>query len=177
MKSLIRFLSTGDVSNIYQAVSYWPEESLMYVTLIREQLPRPRTTRRLWDISLKLSGGSIERVVPSHAARMLLVSMGMLFVSPVECTRRGCGQRATARCPHCKAGYCGRDCQRLYVSCHFQFSCMREIDPSFYFSDWKEHKMVCRVEMEITPAIRDEAYKLVAGADALARVRAKLHLD
>jgi hypothetical protein len=141
--------------HIYHAVSYGPDRNVLFATLISQQLPRPRTIRRLWDLSLRLSSRGTKDVAWSHAARMILASLEQMYFLPSQCTRRGCEKKATARCPHCKAGYCGRDCQK---------------------PDWKDHKLVCGVKMDMEPAIRDEAYRLIAGDDALAQRRAEMGL-
>jgi hypothetical protein len=141
------------VSDIFQAISYGPERDFSFMSSLRQQLPRPRTIRRLWDLSLKLSSCGIQKVAPSHAARMTLFAMQQLYFLPAECTRRSCEKKSTARCPHCRLGYCSRDCQ---------------------VRDWRDHKMVCNVQMDMDPAVRDETFKLVAGPAELAKVQARV---
>jgi len=141
--------------NIYHAIFFGRERNVLFATLISQQLPRPRTIRRLWDLSLRLSSKGTNNVVWSHAARVIVLSLEQTYFLPSQCTRRGCEKKATARCPHCKAGYCGRDCQK---------------------PDWKDHKLVCGVKMDMEPAIRDEAFRLIAGDAALAQRRAEMGL-
>jgi hypothetical protein len=47
-------------------------------------------------------------------------------------------------------------------------------DLVFSFRDWKDHKMVCGITMDMDPAVRDESYSLIAGPDGLARLRAEM---
>ena len=49
--------------------------------------------------------------------------------------------------------------------------------PSFCSRDWKDHKMVCGVAMDMDPAVRDEAYSVIAGAEGLARIKAELGIS
>lgn len=130
----------GNLAYIYHGISYGPEGNPSLTSLMRQQLPRPRTIRRLWDISLKLSGTGITKVASSHAARVMVMSLEALFNTPNTCARRGCGERSTARCARCRSvSYCNIDCQKR---------------------DWKDHKMVCNIPMEMQPAVRDEAYRM-----------------
>jgi len=130
----------SNLAPIYYGISYGSQEHPWFESLLRQQLPRPRTVRRLWDISLKLSGSEIENVALSHVCRMAVTAMEALFVKPSMCKRRGCEKTSTARCARCGSEYCGIDCQK---------------------QDWKDHKMVCGVTMHIDSAVRDEAVRLM----------------
>jgi hypothetical protein len=131
---------------------------------MRRQLPRPRTVRRFWDLSAKLSGRTVKEVALTHAPRTMLLAIQMHFVLPNTCTRRGCDKRSTARCSRCSLGYCSGDCQRLWVHTWLYLSFYGETD--FFLRDWKDHKMVCGVSMEtVDPAVRDEAFLLMTGPD------------
>lgn len=125
---------------IYRGISYGPEGNPSWKSSIRQQLPRPRTIRRLWDISQQLSGRGIRKVAASHAARTVVMALEKAFTLPDTCKRRGCERKETARCTVCRSGYCGINCQKR---------------------DWKDHKMVCGLTMDIEPAVRDEAARLL----------------
>lgn len=39
--------------------------------------------------------------------------------------------------------------------------CSRKSDLAFFFRDWKEHKMVCGITMEMEQAVSEEVTRLV----------------
>jgi len=127
------------LARIYYGISYGPQDQPWLASLLRQQLPRPRTVRRLWDISLNLSGKEIRKVATSHVCRMAVVAMEACFILPNACKRRGCEKTSTARCVRCRLDYCGIECQKR---------------------DWKDHKMVCGVEMDMDSTVKDEALRL-----------------
>jgi hypothetical protein len=147
-----QIIFTKNLVTIYQGVSYGPDGN-SHASLMSRQLPRPRCSRRLWDMSLKLAHRGTEKVAPSHAARVTIRALEMMFDVPGVCKRRGCENHSTAQCSRCRSGYCGADCQKR---------------------DWREHKMVCGVAMEMNLAVKDEAYKLMAGPEALEEARAEM---
>jgi|ERR1700722_11335646 len=114
--------------DIYRGISYGPEDDHSFMILMCRQLPRPRTIRRLWDMSLKLRRGGIKAVAPSHAARVAVMALEKIFAFPNECARRGCTKNSKARCARCQSGYCDAECQKRYISCRRQqFTWMRNL--------------------------------------------------
>jgi hypothetical protein len=148
-------LITGHLARIYYGISYGPQDQPWLASLLRQQLPRPRTVRRLWDISLNLSGKEIRKVATSHVCRMAVVAMEACFILPNACKRRGCEKTSTARCVRCRLDYCGIECQKRYVGCSSLYG-----KALIFSSDWKDHKMVCGVEMDMDSTVKDEALRL-----------------
>jgi len=135
---------------VYVSLSFGSEDNTTLKQLIRQQLPRPRTIRLLWDISLKLSesGSDVQKVAASHACRVSVAALELAYVLPNACSRRGCEETSTARCARCKSGYCHIKCQKR---------------------DWKDHKMVCNIEMDMEPTIGYEAEKLLSSWTGIRR--------
>ncbi|KIM86628.1 hypothetical protein PILCRDRAFT_310097 [Piloderma croceum F 1598] len=102
----------GDLARIYHGISYGPQGNPAFTSLMQQQLPRPRTIRLLWDISLRLSGTDVNRVASSHACRIVVLALEQMFAIPNACNRRGCARISTARCTRCRLEYCGTECQK-----------------------------------------------------------------
>jgi len=115
-------MCTGHLLRIYRGITYGPEGNSSFTSLMRQQLPRPRTIRQLWDISLKLSGAGVKKAAPCHVTRSIVMAITVIFTLPDACTRRGCEKKSTAKCAKCKLGYCGIDCQKRCVSCRVLFT-------------------------------------------------------
>jgi hypothetical protein len=144
-----------DLARIYYGISYGPPRSPSFKSLMHQQLPRPRTIGLLWDISRKFSGSDIKRIAPSHACRVAVMALEMLFSRLNTCKRRGCEETSTARCTRCRLEYCGITCQKRYAGCH-----SKQENYLSSPSDWKDHKMVCSITMDMEPAVSDETQRL-----------------
>lgn len=128
-----------DLARIYHGISYGPQGNPAFTSLMQQQLPRPRTIRLLWDISIRLAGSGVNQVAPSHACRIVVLALEQMYTIPNACRRRGCAKTSTARCTRCRLEYCGNECQKR---------------------DWKYHKLVCGIRMDMEPAVRDAAYRV-----------------
>ncbi|EIM86424.1 uncharacterized protein STEHIDRAFT_147043 [Stereum hirsutum FP-91666 SS1] len=115
------------------------------ISVLRSQLPRPRTYRLLFDDAYKVTGSLPPRlltrdvVLPTGPSRPGIDdTRGWWWIAVLQhtcadekqCGRRGCTEKGGKKCKACMGvGYCGAVCQKM---------------------DWKEHRLACGLSIDFT---------------------------